>query len=94
MDDYSPIGGTTLTGPVEEWQHPDGYWTEEFGAELAQAQAARRPVTCPICAEPNGAVRAEAIAATTPDSSGLFREFAGNVGTLIVLEGCGHTVKR
>lgn len=94
MDDYSLVGGTTLTGPVGDWQHPDGYWTEEFGAELAAAQAERRAVVCPVCGQPNGSVRTDAVAGTRPDVSGVFQEFAGYVGSVTTLEGCGHTITR
>lgn len=94
MESYiPPLGGTTLTGPVADWETPDGYWTEEFGAELESARVERRPVTCPICGEPNGAVSVDAVNAerSTP---GRFTEFAGRVGTLVKLEACGHTIKR
>lgn len=88
-----PLGGTTLTGSVDDWQAPDGYWTEEFGAELESARAEQRPATCPICGEANAVVSMDAINAerATPDG---FTQFAGRLGTLIRLGTCGHTIKR
>jgi len=88
-----PLGGTIITGPVADWDNPDGYWSEEFGTELDRARAERRPVTCPVCGEPNSAVSVDAINAQR-DAPGRFTEFAGRVGSLIKLEDCGHTVKR
>jgi len=87
-----PLGGTTLTGPVEDWENPDGYWTEDFGFELERARAERRPATCPICGELNGTVSMEAINGERTTPGGL-TQFAGRLGTLIRLGTCGHNIK-
>ncbi|MFI9598963.1 hypothetical protein ACIHCX_03610 [Streptomyces sp. NPDC052043] len=88
-----PLGGTVLTGPVEDWEHPDGIWSDGFGVELERASAERRPVACPICGEPNDTVTMDAIAGEQTSPEG-FAEFAGHLGTLIRLGSCGHTIKR
>lgn len=87
-----PLGGTTLEGPTEGWQHPDAYWTDEVAAALEAARAERRPVTCPVCGQPSGTVSMDAVYAERTEVGG-FSAFAGKVGTLITL-GCGHTIKR
>ena len=88
-----PVGGTTLTGPVEDWENPDAYWTEDFGLELERARAERRPVVCPLCGEPNDSVSVDSIAAERSDPGG-FTQFAGHVGALVRLGTCGHTIKK
>lgn len=87
-----PMGGTTLEGPVDEWQLPDGYWSEEFAAALETARVERQPVTCPICGQPSETVSMDAIYAERAEPGG-FAQFAGNIGTLITLN-CGHKIKR
>lgn len=89
-----PTGGTYLEGPVEDWSHPDGYWTDEFAAAVAAAREAKRPVACPVCGEDAYSVDMDRVYGIHQDPSQVFESFAGGLGFLVTLGPCGHKLAK
>ncbi|WP_329390324.1 hypothetical protein [Streptomyces sp. NBC_01716] len=90
MDFQMPINGHTVEGPLAEWNHPDARWTEEFGIALGRAEADRAPVACPACGEPALGMAMDSIYTEWHNGQGGGSRV--ELGRLITLDPCGHTI--
>lgn len=79
---------------VEKWEQPDGHWTPELTAMVAECQAGTRTeIPCPACGRASTAVAVDTISMESSRESPFVVRYP-RVGRVYTLDPCGHAIKR
>lgn len=79
---------------LDKWEQPDGYWSDELTAMVAECQAGvRSTIPCPVCGRESAAVTVDTV---YPESWVEFRQPVrySRSGRVYTLDRCGHALKR
>lgn len=79
---------------LAKWEHPDGYWSNELTAMVAECQTGTRTsIPCPVCDRVSTGVTVDTISLESMLESPARVRYPRS-GRVYTLDPCGHALKR
>lgn len=80
--------------PLDKWECPDGYWSDELTAMVAECQAGTRTaIPCPVCGRESTAVTVDTVSLESILEGPAAIRYPRS-GRVYTLDPCGHALKR
>ncbi|MFD5509040.1 hypothetical protein ACFWIB_14855 [Streptomyces sp. NPDC127051] len=80
--------------PLDKWEQPDGYWSDEMTAMVAECQVGTRSVIpCPACGRKSTAATVDTISLESMLESPAVVRYSRS-GRVYTLTPCGHALRR